>query len=170
MLAFLSRKNWLEKGRVPFINKRRHAAQGESRVWGAILARVLRRPLASAVVAGGLLVALSIPALSMQFKNPGFDGYSRSQPVIQTHDRLQAAFPGGAVPATTVIQAADVTPAPLQAALRQLHDRALATGELSEPSRVEISPDKTVAVVALSVKGNGTDAVSERSLEVLRDE
>ena len=170
MLAFLSRKNWLEKGRVPYITKRRHANKGESRVWGAILTRVLKRPLVSTVLAGGLLVALCIPALGIQFKNPGFDGYSRSQPVIQTHDRLQAAFPGGAVPATTVIKADDVTAAPVQAAIEQLHDRALATGRLSEPSHVEISPDKTVAVVALSVKGSGTDAASERSLEVLRSE
>ncbi len=131
---------------------------------------MLKRPLLSTVIAGGLLVALCIPALGIQFKNPGFDGYSRSQPVIQTHDRLQAAFPGGAVPATTVIEAEDVTAAPVQAAIRELHDRALATGELSEPSGVEISPDKTVAVVALSVKGSGTDAASERSLEVLRSE
>jgi uncharacterized membrane protein YdfJ with MMPL/SSD domain len=170
MLAFLSRKNWLEKGRVPYITKRRHAAKGESRVWGAILARVLKRPLVSTVVAGGLLVALCIPALGIQFKNPGFDGYSRSQPVIQTHDRLQAAFPGGAVPATTVIKADDVTAAPVQTAIKALHDRAVATGELSEPSAVEVSPDKTVAVVGLSVKGSGTDAASERSLEVLRSE
>ena len=41
MLAFLSRKNWLEKGRVPFITKRRHANKGQSRVWAAILTRVL---------------------------------------------------------------------------------------------------------------------------------
>jgi uncharacterized membrane protein YdfJ with MMPL/SSD domain len=170
MLAFLSRKNWLEKGRVPFIAKRRHAAKGESRFWAAVLARVLKRPLLSTAIAGGLLVALSIPTLSIQFKNPGFDGYSRSQPVIQTFDRLQAAFPGGAVPATTVIKAKDVTAAPVQAAIAQLHDRALATGQLSEPSHVEISPDKTVAVVALSVKGSGTDAASERSLETLRAE
>jgi uncharacterized membrane protein YdfJ with MMPL/SSD domain len=170
MLSFLGRKNWLEKGRVPYITKRRHAAKGESRVWAAILSRVLRRPLVSTLIAGGLLVALSVPALGIQFKNPGFDGYSRSQPVIQTYDRLQAAFPGGAVPATTVIKAADVTAAPVRAAIGQLHDRALATGELSEPLRVEINPDKTVAVVALSVKGSGTDAASEHSLEVLRND
>jgi uncharacterized membrane protein YdfJ with MMPL/SSD domain len=170
MLSFLGRKNWLEKGRVPYITKRRHAAKGESRVWAAILSRVLRRPLVSTLIAGGLLVALSVPALGIQFKNPGFDGYSRSQPVIQTYDRLQAAFPGGAVPATTVIKAADVTAAPVRAAIGQLHDRALATGELSEPFRVEINPDKTVAVVALSVKGSGTDAASEHSLEVLRND
>src|SRR5919198_4430027 len=170
MLAFLSRKNWLEKGRVPFIAKRRHTAKGESRFWAAVLARVLKRPLLSTVIAGGLLVALSIPTLGMQFKSPGFDGYSRSQPVIQTFDRLLAAFPGGAVPATTVIKAEDVTAAPVQSAIKRLHDRALATGQLSEPSHVEISPDKTVAVVALSIKGSGTDAASERSLETLRSE
>jgi RND superfamily putative drug exporter len=170
MLAFLSRKNRLEKGRMPFIAKRRHANKGESRVWNAILTRVLKRPAVSAALAAGLLVALSIPALGMQFKNPGFDGYSRSQSAIQTYDRLQAAFPGGAVPATTVIKADDVTAAPVQAAIQQLRDRALATGQLSEPSHVEISPDKTVAVVGLSVKGSGTDAASERSLEALRSD
>ena len=170
MLSFLGEKNWLEKGRVPYVTKRRHKNKGESRVWGAILTRVLKRPLASAVIAGGLLVALCIPALGIQFTNPGYDGYSRSQPVIQTYDRLQDAFPGGAIPASTVIKAKDVTAAPVAAAIQQLRDRALATGQLSEPTGVEISPDKTVAVVALSVKGNGTDAASERSLETLRSE
>ncbi|MEA2134501.1 MAG: hypothetical protein QOC68_2410 [Solirubrobacteraceae bacterium] len=170
MLSFLSQKNWLEKGRVPYVTKRRHKAKGESRVWSAVVTRVLKRPLVSTLIAGALLVALCVPALGIQFKEPGFDGYSRSQPVIQTYDRVQAAFPGGAVPATTVIKAKDVTAAPVQAAIGRLHDRALATGRLSEPSGVEVSPDKTVAVVALSVKGTGTDAASERSLEVLRSE
>ena len=167
-LSFLGEKNWLEKGRVPYVTKRRHAAKGESRVWGAVLDRVLKRPLVSTLIAGGLLVALCVPALGIQFKEPGLDGYSRDQPVIQTYDRFQAAFPGGAVQAQTVIKAADVTAAPVQAAIGRLHDEALATGQLMEPSSVDISPDKTVAVVALSVKGSGTDAASERSLAALR--
>src|SRR4051812_43577832 len=169
-LSFLAHKNWLEKGRVPYVTKRRHQSKGESRVWGAVLTRVLKRPLVSVVIAGGLLVALCIPALNMQFKDPGYDGYSRSQPVIQTYDRVQAAFPGGAVPALTVIKAKDVTAPVVQTAIRQLHDKALVTGQLSDPSSVDISPDKTVAVVALSVKGSGTDAASDRSLAVLRSE
>ena len=170
MLSFLGEKSWLEKGRVPYVTKRRHKNKGESRIWGAVVSRVLKRPLVSTLLAGGLLVALCIPALGIEFKEPGFDGYSRSQPVIQTYDRVQAAFPGGAVPAMTVIKAKDVTAAPVQAAIQDLHDQALATGELSEPSGIEVSPDKTVAVVALSVKGSGTDAASERSLEVLRSD
>ncbi len=170
VLSFLSMKGWTEKGRVPWIAKRRHAARGESRIWGAVLSRVLRRPLVSAILAGGLLVALSIPALGMQFKNPGVDGYSRSLPIMQTYDRIQAAFPGGAVPAVVAIKAKDVTTPQVQSAMKRLHDEALATGQLTEPSAIDVSPDKTVATLSLAVRGNGTDAASEHSLEVLRDD
>ena len=141
-LSFLGEKNWLEKGRVPYVTKRRHKTKGESRVWGAILTRVLKRPLMSAVLAGGLLVALCIPALGLQFQEPGFDGYSRSQPVIQTYDRVQDAFPGGAVPALTVIKAADVTAAPVQAAIARLHDAAIATGSSPSPPASRSAPTR----------------------------
>src|SRR3712207_201159 len=170
MLAFLSRKNWTEKGRVPFVARRRHKNRGESRFWGAILDRVLRRPLVAAIIAGGLLVALSIPALGMQFKDAGTDGFSRSIPIVKTYDRIQEAFPGGALPAVVVVKADDVTKPEVKAAIKDLHDRAIASGRLSEPSDVQISPDKTVAQVMLSTQGNGTDAASNASLATLRDE
>jgi uncharacterized membrane protein YdfJ with MMPL/SSD domain len=170
VLSYLGQKGWLEKGRVPWVAKRRHRNNGESRVWNAILNRVLARPIVSVVLAGGLLVALSIPALGMQFKEPGTEGLSRSQPIIQTLDRIDAAFPGNTTPASVVVKAKDVTAPEVQSAIRQLHDQAIATGQLSEPSGVEINPDKTVAVVSLSVKGTGTDDASNRSLETLRDE
>jgi RND superfamily putative drug exporter len=171
MLSYLSQKGWTEKGRVPWVAKRRHAANGESRVWSAILDRVLKRPLVSVIVAGGLLVALAVPALGMQFKDAGYDGYSReSLPVMKTYDRIQAAFPGGAVPAEVVVKADDVTKPEVQTALQELHDEAIATGQLSEPSGIEVSPDKTVAVMSLAVKGSGTDSASNHSIEVLRED
>jgi uncharacterized membrane protein YdfJ with MMPL/SSD domain len=170
MLSYLGQKGWLEKGRVPYVAKRRHRTNGESRLWGAILDRVLARPVVSVVAAGGLLVALSLPALGMQFKNPGTEGMSRSEPIMRTLDRIDAAFPGGSVPASTVIRAKDVTTPEVRAAIRKLHDEAIATGRLSEPSSAEISPDKTVAIVSLAIKGKGTDAESNRSLEVLRED
>jgi RND superfamily putative drug exporter len=170
VLSYLGQKGWLEKGRVPYIAKRRHNTKGESRFWSAILDRVLARPVISLVLAGGLLVALSIPALGMQFKEPGTEGMSRSEPIIQTLDRVDAAFPGGSVPANVVIKAKDVTTPEVQQAIQDLHDEAIATGQLSEPSNVDINPDKTVAVVSLAVKGKGTDAASDRSIEVLREQ
>jgi len=170
VLSYLGQKGWLEKGRVPYIAKRRHKAKGESRMWNAILNRVLARPLISAVLAGGLLVALTIPALGMQFKEPGTEGMSRSQPIIQTLDRVDAAFPGGTLPANVVVKAKDVTTPEVKTAIQQLQDQAIATGELSKPTHVEVNPDKTVAVVSVAIKGNGTDAASTRSLEVLRED
>ena len=170
VLSYLGQKGWIEKGRVPYVAKRRHKTKGESRTWNAILGRVLKRPLVSAILAGGLLVALTIPALGMQFKEAGTEGMSRSQPIVQTLDRVDAAFPGGSVPANVVVKAKDVTKPEVKAAIEQLHDKAIATGELAEPSGVEISPDKTVAVVSLAVKGKGTDAASNHSVQVLRDE
>jgi uncharacterized membrane protein YdfJ with MMPL/SSD domain len=170
MLSYLGQKGWLEKGRVPYIAKRRHRTGGESRMWGAILDRVLARPLVSVIAAAGLLIALSIPALDMQFKEPGTEGMSRSEPIMQTLDRIDAAFPGGSVPATTVIKAEDVTTPEVKAGIAELQEQAIATGRLHEPTFVEVSPDKTVAVVALAIEGKGTDAASNHSLEVLRDE
>ncbi len=59
----------VEWGKVPVISKRRHS--GDSRLWGWILDRVLRRPILSLVLGAGLLIALSLPALSMHTHEPG---------------------------------------------------------------------------------------------------
>jgi RND superfamily putative drug exporter len=170
MLAFLSRKNWTEKGRVPFIARRRHARRGESRAWGAIVHAVMRRPLLWALLSGGALVALSIPALGMHLKDAGTDGFARSIPIMRSYDRLQEAFPGGVLPAVVVVKADDVTRPEVRAAVAELHDRALATGRLAEPTDVAVSPDRTVAQVLLSPRGSGTDRASGRAIDVLRTE
>jgi RND superfamily putative drug exporter len=106
----------------------------------------------------------------MQFKEPGTEGMSRSQPIIQTLDRVDAAFPGGSAPATVIVKAKDVTTPEVQSAIKDLHDTAIATGKLSEPSGVDVNPAGTVAVVSLAVDGKGTDAASDESVRVLREE
>ena len=56
--------------RVPLVGRLRRD-DGEGRIWGAIVDRVLRRPLLSAVLAGGLLLALAAPALQLRLATPG---------------------------------------------------------------------------------------------------
>ena len=60
MLSWLGDR--VEKGRIPVLGRRRPA--GQSRFWTALTDRVLARPVLSIVLAGGLLVALAIPARS----------------------------------------------------------------------------------------------------------
>jgi uncharacterized membrane protein YdfJ with MMPL/SSD domain len=160
----------VERGRVPFIGKRRHRNHGESRVWGWILDRVLARPVMAIVLAGGALVALAIPALSMHTINPGLAGLPRSMPIMATYDRIQEAFPGGPLPAIVAVQADDVTSREIQQGIEAMTAKALASGRMSNPITTQISPDRTVEIVGIPLEGDGTDATSEAALATLRDE
>jgi uncharacterized membrane protein YdfJ with MMPL/SSD domain len=160
----------VEKGRVPIIGRMRHRNHGESRVWGWILDRVLRRPVVSLVVAGGILIALSIPALNMHTANPGTSGLPRDLEVMKVYDRIQTAFPGGPIPAIVAVQADDVTKPEVQAGIQAMGEQALATGQMSEPITTDRSPDKSVEVVMIPMDGNGTDDASNVALATLRDD
>jgi uncharacterized membrane protein YdfJ with MMPL/SSD domain len=159
----------VEKGRVPVIGRLKGSGR-ESRVWGAVIDRVMRRPLVSLIVAGGLLVALAIPAFSLQTALPGVDSLPRDIPIMQTYDRMQAAFPGEELPATVVVSAPDVTSPRVQAAIQDMRDAAVASDGFHKPTAMEISADKTVAAVDLPIAGDGTNAQSVAALESLRQD
>jgi uncharacterized membrane protein YdfJ with MMPL/SSD domain len=160
----------VEKGRVPLIGRMRHRNHGESRVWGWILDRVLRRPVVSLVLAGGLLVALSIPALGMNTVNPGPNSLPRDISVMQTYDKMMAAFPGGPQPAIVAVEAHDVTTPEVQVGIKQMTDEAIASGQMSEPVTTRVSPDKSVAMVSIPMQGTGTDSASDTALATLRND
>jgi RND superfamily putative drug exporter len=158
----------VEKGRIPFVGRLRRKDRGESRVWGAILDRVLRRPVVSAVAAVALLLALAAPAVVLNTTSTSMDDISI--PEVQPIKKLQKAFPGGDEPAIVAIQANDVTSAPVRQAVAELKQKALASGQMSNPIEVEVSADKTVATIDIPLAGSGTDDVSLAALSTLRDE
>jgi putative drug exporter of the RND superfamily len=157
----------VEKGRVPFLHRLRRD-EGEGRVWGWILGKVLKRPAVSAVLATGLLVALTLPAFGMHTVLSGTDDYSRKMPVMQVYDRMQASFPGGQIPAVVNIEAKDVTTPAIAKATKALGDKAFATGKMNGPLSVDVSRDKRVASISIPMQGNGTDAASTQALAALR--
>ena len=138
--------------------------------WDAVLGRVLHRPVLSAALAVIALAALAIPALGMRTASPGATDIPAGLPIMQTYARIQQAFPGGAGPAKIVVQAPDVTSAPVTKALQTLQKQALASGEARAPFTVEVNPSRTVAVASVGLIGNGTDGVSIRALTTLRHE
>jgi uncharacterized membrane protein YdfJ with MMPL/SSD domain len=160
----------VEKGRVPIIGKRRHSNHGESRVWGWVLGKVLAHPVVSVVAATAILVTLAVPALGMKTINPGVAGMPHDLPIMKTYDRIQAAFPGGPLPAVVVVQADDVTAPAVQQGIKEMTDRALASGQMAEPVTTEISPNKKAEIVSIALQGDGTDAKSEAGLATLRDD
>ncbi len=168
--ALLSRLgDRVDRIRIPFVSRLRRD-DGEGRIWGAIVDRVMRRPGLSAALAAGLLVVLALPALQLRIAKPGVDTFPKSLPAVQTYDRMQNAFPGEALPANVVVKAPDVNAPTMQAAIRRLEQRALASGRMYEPITVDVNDAGTVADITVPIRGNGTDAESNASLALLRDE
>ena len=159
----------IDKGRIPFLGKRM-AQRDESRVWTAVLDRVLRRPLLSAVVSAGLLVALALPTLGMHTASAGIEAIPKDTPVIKTFDRITAAFPGEKAAATVVVKADDVTKPEVAGAIGQLEAKAAATKTAIDTTDVEIAKDKTSAQVTIPIAGKGTDEPSMAALATLRDD
>src|SRR5881397_4083931 len=107
---------------VPLVGRLR-SDNGEGRIWGAIVDRVLRRPLLSAVIAGGLLLAIAAPALQLRMATPGPDTFPKSLDVVKTYDRMQQAFPGSALPANVVVKAPNVDAPAVRNAIGELERR-----------------------------------------------
>ena len=159
----------VDRLRVPLVGRRR-SNDGEGRIWGAIVDRVLRRPLLSAVLAGGLLLAIAAPALQLHIAKPGVDTFPKSLAIVKTYKRMQQAFPGTALPASVVVKAPNVNAPAVRAAITRLEQRALASGRMYEPINVDVNKDATVANITVPIAGTGTDAASNAAVAALRKE
>ena len=158
----------VDRLRVPGFGRKRRGAQ--SRFWTRTVNQVMRRPVLWAALSGGLLVALAVPAAQLRLQAGGPDSFPQSLPAIQTFDRMQNAFPGTALAANVVVQAADVNAPQVQAAIRDLRERAVATGRAYEPITVDVNQGGTVANITVPIEGKGTDGGSEASLAALRED
>jgi RND superfamily putative drug exporter len=158
----------IEKGRIPFLrNRERH---GQSRIFGAVIDRVLKRPAVSVVIAGGFLLLLTAPAFALKTNNAGVTALPKGLGITKTFDRMQKAFPGGALPAIVVVRGDDVTVPAVRRAVVDLRRRALVTGEMKNPIEVRVSEDRKVASISVPLEGSGVDTRSEHALAVLRTE
>ena len=157
----------VDRVRVPFVHRLRRK-DGEGRVWGAIIDRVLRRPIVSVVLAGGLLIALAIPALQLHTAQPSIDTYP--QKFLGTYNRLKAAFPGTEIGANVVIKAPNVEAPEVTEAIGQVKALALDSGLMNHPIDVDVNEAKTVANVSIPIEGDGIDATSNAALAKLRNE
>ena len=137
MLSWLGDR--VEKGRVPLLGRRRRPA-GESRFGGAD-SRVMRRPGLSILIAGGLLVALAIPALQMNIVTSGVDEFPQDEPVIQTYNKVKEVFPTEGVTATVVVEADDVRSGPAAVGIAELRSEVNGSDAFRPGTEVIYSDD-----------------------------
>jgi uncharacterized membrane protein YdfJ with MMPL/SSD domain len=159
----------MEKGRIPFISRRRRRA-GESRAWSAVVRTVMRRPAVAILVAGGALVALAIPAFGMNVKTTGLEEFPKGFSTIQTYEKIQDLYPSEHPSADLVVQADDVRSPAITGAIDEVSSKAQSEGVALGAPEVKTNQDATVASVSLPLVGDGENAKSKHALSELRDD
>jgi RND superfamily putative drug exporter len=161
---------WTDRGRIPFLGKRRTAA-GDSRFWRLLVRAVVRRPLAWGGVATLVLLALAVPVLSLHLEDPGIHDLPSSVPVVRNLINISDAFPGGPAPAEVVVTGSDLGGKAVSEAVAALHAQVAATHDaIREPITTAMFGNDQVLVVSVPLAGGGTDAVSNNALATLRDQ
>ncbi|WP_329173735.1 MMPL family transporter [Streptomyces sp. NBC_01477] len=166
----------VEKGRIPFLNRRRRqaggrpAAPGNSRFWRSVLGPVLRHPKAATVIAGGALLALALPAFGMKTANLSMQQeLGDGLPIIQTYDHINTAFPGGPDPAHVVVKADDINAPAVKQAIADFRAEAVSSGASKGPVAVTVHSAQNIARIDVPLAGGSDRAKAEANVTVLRD-
>ncbi|MGC0415062.1 MMPL family transporter [Embleya sp. AB8] len=167
LLSMLGDK--VDLGKIPGLAKMRRPTGG-SRAWGKILGVVLARPRATAVLAGGLLIALTIPAIGMKTAQLPLDKELPTDlSIVQTYQHIDKAFPGGPSPAQVVAKVKNPDDPKLPAIFENFRKAAIATGQMHEPIEVERQGKTNLYKISVPLAGSGTDSTSNKALATLRD-
>ena len=159
----------IDRGRIPFLS-RISASTGESRLWGAILRPVMRRPAISVALSAGALLALTIPAFSLSTKFPSITDLPPSIPIVKTFDRVEKAFPGSPVPIVVAVKAPDVTTPAITNGVQQMRDAGLATGGFATPVDIAVNPSHTVLRFTMPIAtSDSRSSVAYAALADMRD-
>jgi uncharacterized membrane protein YdfJ with MMPL/SSD domain len=167
VLAWLGDR--VDKGQIPILKRYRRPA-GQSRFWSWLVERVMRRPWPAILLAGGALLALSIPAFNMNIAVTTTDDLPQDLAVVKTFDRVRDAFPAEAVTVDVAVKADDVRTGPAAAAIADLRAQADGNLELLQGTEIEYSEDGTVALLAIPTEGSGNDEQSTAALDVVRND
>jgi uncharacterized membrane protein YdfJ with MMPL/SSD domain len=162
----------IERGRVPGLGRLRERVT-RLQLWSRILDRVLRRPLLSAALASAVLVAMAIPAVGLDTGTPNTAAsLPQDEPVVQTFNRVQDAFPQKTSSLEVIVKAEDVTSPAVGRGLAELERIAARHSDLLPvvDGETKVSPDMTVARVSVAISGDGTDDESNEALDVLRND
>jgi putative drug exporter of the RND superfamily len=167
--------SWLgpraDKGKIPFLGRRRTAAR-PSRAWAALARWVVRRPVVWGGVAAIALLALAAPALGMRIGEPVID-LPTGNPVLQTMDRIQQAFPQAPSPAQVVVTGANLSSPAMADAVTALRATASADGPggpIHDPITATSVAGGRGLIIAVPLAGNGGNPVSTHALLTLRNQ
>ena len=160
--------SWADRGRIPFLGKRRTASR-PSKLWAGLVRQVVRRPAVWGVLGVAGMIALAAPAVSMRLGDPPNGGFPASLPIAKTADRIQQAFPQSPSPAQVVVTGRALASPATRSALAALEHSASARGAIRPPVTVGAVAGGRALVVNVPLAGNGDNLASDQALLDLRE-
>jgi uncharacterized membrane protein YdfJ with MMPL/SSD domain len=157
--------------RIPFVGRRSvEASNPEGRFWGAIVRRVLSRPVLSLALSVGVLLALALPVLALDTGTSGVSALPDRFASKQGFLALERDFPGTSADPVQIVVSNAAGP-DVQAALGRLRTTLAADPRFGD-GEIERSADGDVALLSVPVAGDAsstdaTDAVRELRSEVV---
>ena len=155
--------------RIPFFGRAAEQAGREGRFWGAIVDRVMRRPVASLVLAVGLLLALAAPVLALNTGTSGAATLPDRFESKQGYLLLREEFPKESTEPVEIAVAGEVRGAAVEGALLRL-EQELARRPIFGESSVEANEAGTVARVTVPIAGNPDGEHAIAAVRELRSE
>src|SRR6478736_4866585 len=162
---------WVDRPRVPFlwrVNRR----IGRGGISSRLLSPVVRHPVVALCLSGVVVLGLAVPALGMKTHSDTLDTLPQSIPQVQTIKDISASFPADeGASARVVVKSGDASPQQVTAALDELTDKAVASGDFVASGRgVQSSADGTTSVIVLGMPFDETDPRVDDALHLLRDD
>jgi RND superfamily putative drug exporter len=162
---------WVDRPRVPLL-WRLNRRIGRGGISSRLLAPVVRHPVVALALSGVVILGLAVPALGMKTHSGTLDTLPASIPQVQTIKDISASFPADeGASARVVVKSGDAAPEQVAAALDELTDKAVASGDFVASGRdAQTSKDGTTSVIVLGMPFDETDPRVDDALHLLRDD
>ena len=136
--------------------------------WDRVSHAVMRRPVTSVIVAGGVLVFAAVPYFGIRLGFPGVSTLPADTDAQRAFAVMAQEFAGGLdSPVEIVVDGTQSSP-DVQAGIAELRAAISRDGAFG-PSRLEMSAAGDLAVVSAPTKGDPSSDASVQAIERLRD-
>jgi RND superfamily putative drug exporter len=155
--------------RIPLVGRRSlESTNPEGRFWGAIVRRVLSRPVLSAALSACALIALALPVFRIDVGTSGVSELPDRFVSKRGFLALERDFPGTSTDPAEIVVSNAAAPG-VQAALAELRRNLAADWRFGE-GEVERSDDGKVALLSVPVAGDASATQATEAVRELRSE
>ncbi|MCH7802131.1 MAG: MMPL family transporter [Chloroflexi bacterium] len=163
----------LERLKVPGIArpKKNNYEANVGGFWDSASHMVMRKPLLSLIVGGGLLVAAAYPLLDLSLGFAGVTTLSQDIQARQGFDILDGEFSDGATSPARIVIAGDFDSAAVQSGIVAITAAMASDAEsaFGKPKEAEVNASRTIALIAVPMSGDTAEEFAQDAIVRLRD-